>query len=164
VHPDRFFPINNRVGDKNETLSIHYNDESSTLASFVEDVNNVSYVKNEKIQKIDVISIDPFFKDGIIKEIDFIKIDTAGFEHQVLLGSQEIINKYKPKFIQIEYNWHQLFSGQSLFTLSKLLDGYQPYQPLKDRLEICDSKDPLTNIYLLSNYIFVRDDLVETIV
>lgn len=164
IHPDRFFPINNGVGDKNETLSIHYNDESSTLASFVEDVKNVSYVKNEKIQKIDVVSLDSFFRDGIVNEIDFIKIDTEGFEYQVLLGSQEIINKYKPKFIQIEYNWHQLFSGQSLFTLSKLLGGYQPYQLLKDRLEIRDPKDPLTNIYLFSNYIFVRDDLVGKII
>ena len=74
-------------------------------------MNNVSYVKNEKIQKIDVVSLDSLFKDGIVKEIDFIKIDTKGFEYLVLLGSQEIINKYKPKFIQIEYNWHQLFQA-----------------------------------------------------
>lgn len=162
--PDRFFPINKGVGEKNETLLIHYNDESSTLASFVEGVNNVSYVKNEKVQKIDVISLDSFFLGGIVKEIDFIKIDTEGFEYQVLLGSQEIIHKFKPKFIQVEYNWHQLFSGQSLLALSKLLDGYQPCQLLNDRLEIRDPKDPLANIYLFSNFIFVRNDLVGGVV
>lgn len=162
--PTRFFPINNGVGEKNETLSIYYNDESSTLASFVEATNNVSYVKNEKTQKIHVISLDSFFMDGIVKEIDFIKIDTEGFEYQVLLGSQRIIDQFKPKFIQVEYNWHQLFSGQSLLALSKLLDEYQPCQLLKDRLEIRDPKDPLANIYLFSNFIFVRNDLIGRVV
>lgn len=164
AYPNRFFPINNGVGEKNEMLSIHYNDQSSTLASFVEDVNNVSYVKNEKVQEIDVISLDSFFMSGIVQEIDFIKIDTEGFEYQVLLGSKEIIHKFKPKFIQIEYNWHQLFSGQSLLALSKLLDGYQPCQLLKDRLEIRDPKDPLANIYLFSNFIFVRNDLIGKVI
>ena len=159
-YPDRFFPINNGVGEKNEILTIHYDDESTTRASFLEDIKNVSYVKNERVQNIDVVSLDSYFQEGIVDEIDFIKIDTEGFEYQVLLGSKNIISIYKPKFIQIEYNWHQLFSGQSLFALSKILEGYQPYQLLKDRLEIRDPKDPLANIYLFSNFIFVRNDLI----
>ena len=55
------------------------------------------------------------------KIIDFIKIDTEGFEYEVLCGAQKTIKNYRPKFIQIEFNWHQLFTNNSLIDFSKVI-------------------------------------------
>jgi hypothetical protein len=66
-----------------------------------------------------------------------------------------------PKFIQIEYNWHQLFKAQSLYKLSQLLPNYKVYQmlPYGSGLTMVDVKRPESNIYEYSNFIFARKDL-----
>ena len=57
---------------------------------------------------VETTTLDIFFKDlGI--SIDYIKIDTEGYEYYILKGGLDIIKKYKP-IIQIEYyvtNMHQ---------------------------------------------------------
>lgn len=49
---------------------------------------------------IKTITLDTFFKDI---PIDFIKIDTEGYEYFILKGGIQIIKKYKP-IIQLEWN------------------------------------------------------------
>jgi hypothetical protein len=132
-------------------------------ASFSEEVKNVSYVRNEKSQEIEVVSLDSYFAKHSISQIDFIKIDTEGFEYEVLRGAQNIIAQFQPQLIQIEFNWHQLFKGQTLFAFANLLQGYTPFQMLSDRLEKRDPKDSLSNMYQFSNFVFVRNDLEHLI-
>lgn len=106
-----------------------------------------------------MITLDSYFlgrRD--IPAIDFLKIDTEGFEYEVLLGSQGVLEKLSPKVVQIEYNWHQLFRSQSLYSLSLLLPNYQAYQMLPGRLAKRDPRDPLSNIFYFSNFLFVRKD------
>ena len=45
---------------------------------------------------VEIDSMDNIFKNI---PIDFVKIDVEGFEYEVLLGAEEVIKKYKPKFI-----------------------------------------------------------------
>ena len=162
-YPERLVAIKCGVGAKDEVLTIHYNDEFTAHASFSEEIKNVSYVQNEKSQEIEVVCLDTYFAKHPVEQIDFIKIDTEGFEHEVLRGAQNIIAQYRPQLIQIEYNWHQLFKGQTLFAFANLLQEYIPCQMLADRLEKRDSKDPLSNIYQFSNFLFVRSDLINLI-
>ena len=54
--------------------------------------------------------------------IDFIKIDTEGYEFEVLDGAKNLLKEQQPKFIQIEFNWHQLLKGQTLYKLSSMID------------------------------------------
>ena len=163
LYPERLMAINHGVGAKDEVLIIHFSDEATAHASFSEEVKNVSYVRNEKSQEIDVVSLDSYFTKYPVDQIDFIKIDTEGFEYEVLQGAQLLISQYQPKLIQIEYNWHQLFKGQTLFAFSNLLRGYTPFQMLADRLEKRDPKDSLSNVYQFSNFVFVRNDLESLI-
>lgn len=162
-YPERLVAINYGVGAKDEVLRIHYSDEMTEHASFSEEVKNVSYVSNEQSQEIEVTSLDSYFAKHSVNQIDFIKIDTEGFEYEVLRGAQNVIAQFRPQLIQIEYNWHQLFKGQTLFAFANLLQGYTPYQMLSDRLEKRDPKDSLSNIYQFSNFVFVRNDLEHLI-
>ena len=52
--------------------------------------------------KVKTITMDDFFFNNNIS-IDYLKIDTEGFEYWILLGGTNTINKYKP-IIQLEWN------------------------------------------------------------
>ena len=84
------------------------------------------------------------------------KIDTEGYEYDVLLGARNFIKKKKPKYIQIEYNWHHLFKNVTLYKISKLLNNYDVYKilPYSSGLLKIYPKKPENNYYNYSNYVF----------
>lgn len=166
-YPGRLSAINKGVGDKNGELELYYGDEDSELASFSIEVKNIGYVGASNVRSITVpvVTLDEYFladkqlvPDG---GIDLIKIDTEGYEYNVLLGAQRLIATVKPKFIQLEYNVHQLFQHHSLYSLSLLLGGYKVYQllPHGSGFVNIDPKRPESNIYHYSNFVFIRSDL-----
>ena len=66
-----------------------------------------------------------------------------------------MFKELKPKFIKMEFNWHQLFRNASLNYFSELLPNYDVYQLVPNGWIRRDSKDPFSNIYLFSNFVFV---------
>lgn len=158
---DRHVAVNCGVGNRDEKLTIHFNSEATTHASFVPEASEVPYVSNQETEELDVVTLDQFFRDRLDgTTIDFIKIDTEGFEAEVLAGASEILAALGPMAIQLEYNWHHMFRGHSLFTLSKALPGYDVFQTVPGGVARRDPRDPLSNLYIFSNFVFVRKDLV----
>jgi FkbM family methyltransferase len=141
AYPGRFEAVNVAVGAHEEILQLHYGSDDSTLAT-----------------------LDAYFEKhlrGAVHELDMLKIDTEGFEYEVLSGAQRTVAELRPAFIQIEFNWHQLFRGRSLRTLAELLPGYTPYQllPYGSGLVKRDVNRPESNIYYYSNFVFVREGI-----
>ncbi|MCY6379323.1 FkbM family methyltransferase [Hoeflea prorocentri] len=160
----RFVPIEKGVGERNERRLIHYSDSALSHASFSEEVKNVPFVVNDLSQEVEVTTLDTFFHgQPDVTGIDLIKIDTEGYEYEVLSGSKRIIRELRPKLIQIEFNIHHLFREKSLYSFARLLEGYEVFQLLPDRLEKRDPKSPYSNIYIFSNFVFIRDDIVNVI-
>jgi FkbM family methyltransferase len=164
---DRLLAVNKGVGDRNTELDLHFDDEYSEWASFSTEINEIDYIgeKNKNSIKVEVVTLDRFFetlKDADVSQIDLLKIDTEGYEYEVLVGAEATLRDKKPKFVQIEYNWHQLFRNQSLFKLASLLPGYVPYQllPYGSGLSKVDVRKPENNIYYYSNFVFVRKDII----
>lgn len=157
-YKERFIAENKGVGAKNETLDIYYDAENTACASFSTEVQHVPYLRNKLSKKIEMVSLDSYFLEESDYVIDFLKIDTEGFEYEVLLGAKKTIKTHKPKAIQIEFNWHHLFRGHTLFLFSELLEGYTPFQMVPNDLVKRDPKDPYSNIYIFSNFVFIRND------
>ena len=155
------------IGNKNSNLELNYSTEKSELASFIQDLDKLSFVdsKNNKKIIVEVMTLDSFFKKYEQtykeKEIDLLKIDTEGFELEVLSGASETLINKKPKFIQIEFNWHQLFREQTIYKFSKILSNYEVFKilPFGDSLIKIDPKRPESNIFHLSNFVFIRKDI-----
>ena len=68
----------------------------------------VNYLKDSEITKgsyeynlttsdrVPMTTIDKFVLDNNLKKVDFIKMDTEGYEKQVILGAKETIKRFKP--------------------------------------------------------------------
>ena len=155
------------IGNKNSNLELNYSTEKSELASFIENLDKLSFIdsKNNKKIIVEVMTLDSFFKKYEQtykeKEIDLLKIDTEGFELEVLNGASETLINKKPKFIQIEFNWHQLFREQTIYKFSKILSNYEVFKilPFGNSLIKVDPKRPESNIFHLSNFVFIRKDI-----
>lgn len=97
---DNVYPINKAVGEKEGFTSVK---------EFHED-NYGGTTLNGEIQsegEIEVISIDSFVRETNLENVDFIKIDTEGYEVSVLDGAVKTILKYQPD-LWIEVS-HQSF-------------------------------------------------------
>ncbi len=160
---DRLKIFNIALGDKNTNLEINYGDETSEKASFLKNLEGLSFVGdyNKHSMLIEVKKLDDYEEILPVKNIDLIKIDTEGYEYEVLVGAQKILSKYKPKFIQIEFNWHQMIKKQTLYSFSKLIPFSDVFQilPNGNKLIEVDPMRPESNIYHLSNFVFIRKDI-----
>lgn len=151
-----FFNIqvfNYGIGDKKEILPIYSNKSNMGASSILINENK------EKKQDIKIISLDQEIEKIGIEKVDFIKIDVEGFEHNVLLGIQEIVKKYNPKIL-IEFS--PMFYDKKNESISKKIydyfieNGYEIFDvgnlgekkiPIKDFSEL--KKDHQTNLFCI---------------
>jgi FkbM family methyltransferase len=157
-YPSRFVAEGLGIGEKNGFLSLNFSPNALAHGSFSTEVLGVPYVTNELSVEVPVVTLDSYCAENQISEIDFIKIDVEGFEGEVFAGARHVLREIMPRFIQIEFNWHQLFRGTSLNFFSEKLPDYDLFQLVPGGWQKRDPQDPLTNIYHFSNFIFVRRD------
>ena len=163
---ERLKVYNYALGEKDETLELNYSNEKSEKASFLENLNELSFYdfKNNQKIKTKVYCLDTFFSNNpnlFSKNIDLVKIDTEGFEFEVLKGAKNMLEQNPPKYIQIEFNWHQLFKNNTLLSFHKLLDNYDAYRilPLDGSIIKIDTNRPENNIFHLSNIVFIKKNI-----
>ena len=75
------------LGAKNDTIKVNYNPAETGNTHASKDGNQII-----TIRKLD---------DMNLPKIDYIKVDTEGFEIEVLKGGEKMIEKYKP-FVHVE--------------------------------------------------------------
>ncbi len=160
---ERLETFNIAISNENKRQELYFGNEKSEKASLMKNLEKLSFVGDTNINKIsvEVKKLDDL-KDILKNEIiDFIKIDTEGYEFEVLDGAKNLLKEHQPKFVQIEFNWHQLLKGQTLYKLSNMIDFSDIFRilPNENGLIQIDPSRPENNIYHLSNYIFIRKDI-----
>jgi FkbM family methyltransferase len=100
---------------------------------FQKEIKNVF---TEKKMFISLIPLDLFY-NIFLNKISVIKIDVEGMEHKVLLGSQKLIEKYKPVIIV------EIFE-QNLIKVNKLMTSYN-----------YTNKGLIPKKYISQDYLFV---------
>jgi FkbM family methyltransferase len=165
-YPGRAVCVNRGVADVAGELELHWG-ENSELASFSTEVLSIGYVGACNVHRtvVPVTTVDEFFAgegrrfDGT--PLTLLKVDTEGFEDEVLRGARETLEHRRPKFVQIEFNRHQLLRGQTLYSIAKHLEGYRPHQILHGArgLHAVAADDPLSNFFDYANFVFVRPDV-----
>lgn len=166
-HPNRIEAFKLALGDKNVEKNLNFTDEKSEKATFLDDINKLSFYEaaSNKKKLVNLVTLDEFMeqKNLFDKEIDLIKIDTEGYELEVLKGSKRLIEENKPKYIQLEFNIHQLFKNHTMYEFSKYLKKYELFQilPFGNKLLKVNPEKAETNIFYLTNFVYIRNDLVH---
>jgi FkbM family methyltransferase len=76
--------------------------------------------KETRTQKVEIVVLDEFLKENL-KRLDFLKIDTEGFEDSVLRGAVGLLKRFQP-VIYLELSTEYLDSSQAAVSLLKSLD------------------------------------------
>jgi hypothetical protein len=111
-------------------------------------------VINERALNSTDYKVDDYCLENNINEILFMKIDTDGYDVDVLMGAHSAIKN--TRYIQIEHDMYYLLMKQDMNKLYELLDGFKIYKITRDGLI---SVDRIREDYIYSNYLFARDDI-----
>ena len=113
------------VGEKKEEKIFNIYKRSGQSSFYKKTENTDWYLKSEKqklkfpIQereiKVNVISLDDFINEKKIDKIDFLKIDTQGYENFVLQGAKNALTNKIIKAIKLEMNFSNIYKKQNSF-------------------------------------------------
>ena len=123
------------IGSNNQDTFINQTEESSS-SSINEFNNNSKYFKKKlkilnvnnyknfyKKVPIKLIKLDDYIEKNKITKIDILKIDTEGFELNVIKGLK--LNNNKVKYIYFEHHYDDMIKKNYIFSdINKLLNDY----------------------------------------
>jgi len=135
--------------------------QTASLVHSVVDLTPLKERGNKRIEIVPLTTIDAFCKIQMIERLDFIKIDSEGYELEILTGAQKTLRNLKPQFIQFEFGYQHLSRRQLLSDVVALLPGYRIFRLLRTGMTHIDLLQPTDNLFILANYIAVRDDLAS---
>jgi FkbM family methyltransferase len=134
------------ISDYDGETSLFSDKALSPKASLAKDIN--SGIE----QRVKVMRLDTLVAKYDIKKVDFVKIDTEGFEAEVIKGMGEL----RPQFIQFEFNAFHVLRNTTLYSLCNLLQGYEFYRLLPNGWIKIDPKKFVNNIFMFCNIVAVR--------
>ncbi|TXD81701.1 FkbM family methyltransferase [Subsaximicrobium wynnwilliamsii] len=154
--------VNNfAFGSQEKKLSIFFDstDDTSVKASINRSVISDIH-KNQKISNelIDIRTIDDYCsKNGIVK-IDFLKIDTEGYELEVLKGAAKLIENNGIQTIQFEFNEMNVISRVFLKDFYDILEpyGFNFYRLNEKGMINLKSYNPIHEIFKFQNIIATK--------
>jgi FkbM family methyltransferase len=119
--------LGSEIGDK---TMFEYGgfDGASSLNSLVDDAQGaVRLGMKAKTTMVHCTTLDKFCTEQRIKKIDVLKIDTEGFDYEVLKGASSMLTRKAIKFIYFEFNDIQPKSGTTGGALSPIDSLIRPH-------------------------------------
>jgi len=112
--------IQKAISDKNEIIGTN------------DDINHCSFSKNGGITKVESVTLDYLYSQGLINNIAYIHLDVEGFEFNVIKGSEKIIKLFNPiisyeQHLELdnykELSTHLYNQGYNIFLINEILPG-----------------------------------------
>ena len=89
--------FNIALGDEDKKVMLMKSQEGLEVGNIIADSNALIkerfFVGSEEIS---MMTLDKFVQKNNIKKVDFIKIDTEGYEKQIIAGAKEVIKEFSP--------------------------------------------------------------------
>lgn len=129
--------ISNKVGSNFLYIPTLKGKKNTAMSNLIGNIKK----ENLKFQKIKTVTLDYFFKNKKMKNLDLIKIDVEGAEYKVIEGGKKIINSFKPTMI-IEIMKQNYSTKKNIFKLLKKKGYFSFYLSRKNlKLKACDFND-----------------------
>lgn len=96
--------VNSGLGDEISQKNIFVDSKRADFSAFQDSPFYAGKYEDRKSESANVLTIDAFIMERGITRIDFIKIDTEGYEAKILRGARESIKKWKPVVAMSAYH------------------------------------------------------------
>ena len=90
-----------------------------------------------------------------------LKIDTEGYESEVLKGASRMISNELIDIIQLEFNEMNVISKVFLKDFYNMLPGYNFFRLDSNRLIALNNYNPANEIFLFQNIVAVKQNLIN---
>jgi len=142
------------IGDREGALAFHDHGENSGLSSFVSRERSIGLAAKNTLE-VPLTTVDAVREKYRLEYIDFVKVDTEGYEMAVLRGMRSSLKARKISMIQFEYGGTWLDAHETLANASELLRecGYVLYRLRRDGLEKIDYDCRQHECFKYSNFI-----------
>jgi FkbM family methyltransferase len=143
------------LGNKQQELEIYFpqNEKATQHASLNKQVLTNLHQESVESEKVEIQTLDYFCKVQNIKTINFLKIDTEGFEYMVMQGAENMINNDCIDIILFEFNEMNVYTKVFLKDFYDILSNYNIYR--------LDSNKLINlNVYKTENEIFKYQNIV----
>jgi FkbM family methyltransferase len=142
--------FNLAFGGEQGVMTLYQNNSGSVGSSLV----SLDDKPNQQKVDVQVSTLDLFCKERGIEKIDFLKVDTEGFEAEVLKGATELIANNKINYIQLEHGSMQSIKmGSSLYSYQQMLPKFRLYHIKQNGLRRIRYSERF-EIFYNSNYFF----------
>lgn len=157
--PEGCIPQNFGLGITEKTDQLYFDEENTTSVQATSDKEILETIaKTKKITSttIKIERLDEFCAANNINHIDFLKIDTEGFEMEVLQGAGEFITKKKIHIIQFEFNEVNIVKRQFLKDFFEILNQYDFFRLDENKMIPLKTWEPKLEIFLFQNIVAIR--------
>lgn len=131
---------------------------SDGAASGTSSLNPVSGAQRERVR---LATLDGFMRENGIERVDILKIDTEGFDLNVLRGAERALTEGRVDLVQFEYNWRWLLNKANLLQVFELIKE-SPYRFGKlvgNSVIYFDKWHFELDRYFENNYVLIRKGL-----
>lgn len=121
--------------------------------------NSLSEVSGSNRELVRMTTLDSFAAENRIDHIDMLKIDTEGFDFEVLKGSERLLTSGLIEVVQFEYNWRWLINHNALRDVFEYIRD-KPYSLGKlvgSSIELFDEWHFELDRYFENNYVLLRN-------
>lgn len=142
------------MGERAGTATFHDCGENSGLSSFVSRAATIG-LEAENQTEVPVTTVDDFCRKHRITHLDFVKIDTEGFEGPILRGMIETLKQKRASAVQFEYGGTWLDARESMAGVSALLTGcgYTIYRLQPDGVQPLHYDSQIHETFKYANYL-----------
>jgi len=99
-----------------DSEKVFYNYENDELSSLLElEISDENYFKDTKVSRTETVTVktlDTFAKENTIQKIDILKVDTQGYDLNVLKGAKNLLQSGMVTCVFLELNFITIYRGQ----------------------------------------------------
>ena len=117
--------VETALGSKDETKTLYVSNYSN-LNSLQRPNERAWGFADEKSVDVETITLDQFYYENDIKQIDILKLDVQGSELDVLMGSETLLEKGNISLVYVEWQVVPLYENHhKYFRIAEFLAGYE---------------------------------------
>lgn len=121
--------------------------------------NSLNPISGTDTERVQLSTVDAFTRQRGIESIGMMKVDTEGFDLDVLKGAESSLARGAIELIQFEYNWRWLQNHASLFDVFNLVVGtdYRVGKLVKGGIIIYERWHFEIDRYFEANYLLLKN-------